>query len=359
MKRKTLNRNLLIQLTAMQKGLCGICGRPLTGSSVEIHHVKPLAKGGGNEFANLLAVHSACNRSIGANHVAPHENVENRWANDPFIQDYVNRGHQFNLIPQNGSEAERIKRVILCLLEEMPDMRLVEGISERQIPRLSSAAISDLLGYRTWFWNKDLCQLLIDTMNGLPEGVQPFPGVCSGMHFFEGGLDFQPDGQDDWYVPIAHIITPDGGASGFYLKRIPGSPTVIFEPGSIRLFKGPSIDRWMAAASAILRQRIAQSVEGVSRAERRRLRRWGYAPSFIDALEVREVRWRKVETASRSEESLVRKVGSWFRFWVTGHWRKQWFPRSQKHHPVFIHPHLKGADGMPIRYKPTVNVVDR
>jgi hypothetical protein len=54
-----------------QRGLCGICYRPMPPTTFEIDHIVPLALGGPHEMGNLQLAHKQCNRKKGAK--APHE----------------------------------------------------------------------------------------------------------------------------------------------------------------------------------------------------------------------------------------------------------------------------------------------
>lgn len=56
-------KKVLPELTHWQRGLCGICDEPLGGGKLQIDHIVPVSRGGGNDFDNLQAVHPACNRS--------------------------------------------------------------------------------------------------------------------------------------------------------------------------------------------------------------------------------------------------------------------------------------------------------
>jgi hypothetical protein len=39
----------------------------------------------------------------------------------------------------------------------------------------------------------------------------------------------------------------------------------------------------------------------------------------------------------------------WSRRWVVrGHWRKQWYPKSQTHDYVYIHDFIKGPEDKPL-----------
>lgn len=51
------------RLLADQHGLCAYCGQPMTFYHVD--HVVPLAKGGGNDAANLALACPACNMAKG------------------------------------------------------------------------------------------------------------------------------------------------------------------------------------------------------------------------------------------------------------------------------------------------------
>lgn len=61
-------RRCLPALIEAQGGLCGICGEALPSdlSTIEVDHIIPVSKNGGNEIENLQAAHMACNRRKGA-----------------------------------------------------------------------------------------------------------------------------------------------------------------------------------------------------------------------------------------------------------------------------------------------------
>lgn len=47
--------------------VCGICGEEIAeGDELHIDHIKPLARGGSNDFDNLQPAHGSCNRRKGA-----------------------------------------------------------------------------------------------------------------------------------------------------------------------------------------------------------------------------------------------------------------------------------------------------
>ena len=61
-------RAYLPTLIADQRGLCGICGKPLPDDLAAVHvdHIRPRAHGGTNAPENLQAAHASCNLAKGA-----------------------------------------------------------------------------------------------------------------------------------------------------------------------------------------------------------------------------------------------------------------------------------------------------
>jgi hypothetical protein len=52
--------DILNLLRKKQGGNCYFCGKPLSGSPTEVHHVIPVSRGGSNELENLALVHRSC-----------------------------------------------------------------------------------------------------------------------------------------------------------------------------------------------------------------------------------------------------------------------------------------------------------
>jgi 5-methylcytosine-specific restriction endonuclease McrA len=44
------------------RGVCGICGKPVEGPVFEIDHIVPLSRGGAHTMANVQLAHRTCNR---------------------------------------------------------------------------------------------------------------------------------------------------------------------------------------------------------------------------------------------------------------------------------------------------------
>jgi len=75
----------------------------------------------------------------------------------------------------------------------------------------------------------------------------------------------------------------------------------------------------------------------------RRLRREGHEIS-----DIRVVTLRKRDSIKPKGSDPI-PVDWSCRWIVAGHWRKQWYPSSQEHKPIYIEPFVKGPDSKPLR----------
>jgi hypothetical protein len=104
--------------------------------------------------------------------------------------------------------------------------------------------------------------------------------------------------------------------------------------------------RWFGAALSFMGQRIAvPRMEQADRPARRRFARQGV--DHVPLLRVVELRQR---------DAAVRPVGgdghgvAWScRWFVRGHWRRQFFPAAGVNRPLWISPHLKGPESKPLK----------
>jgi hypothetical protein len=66
------------------------------------------------------------------------------------------------------------------------------------------------------------------------------------------------------------------------------------------------------------------------------------------------VQLRKTVKRTREDGTAQHEPIEWdFQWTVRGHVRQQWYPSLQKHLPVWIHPHIKGPEGKPLRPRTT------
>lgn len=94
---------------------------------------------------------------------------------------------------------------------------------------------------------------------------------------------------------------------------------------------------WLLMSQPVGEVRIAE----FSRNERRRIERRNITPPAV-----RVITLRRPASSSAGEGASEREYQhQWI---VRGHWRNQWYPSVQDHRPVWIAPHIKGPEGMPL-----------
>lgn len=114
---------------------------------------------------------------------------------------------------------------------------------------------------------------------------------------------------------------------------------------------GPT--RWLVALWRFVQQEVTVSErERVSRGIRRSLPRIG----FPDEGYVTKIRLRRAQRKEAGEE-----IGSGRhlteRHIVSGFWKRQWYPSTQTHRPIYIHPYVRGPEGTPLRERRARGVI--
>lgn len=91
------------------------------------------------------------------------------------------------------------------------------------------------------------------------------------------------------------------------------------------------------------------SPERMGRGERRRMEKAGLPRHEYEAM-VSVIELRAAEQAQPSGDTSGE--AEWrHHWWVRGHWRAQWFPSEQAHHPVWVSPYVKGDLDKPLLEK--------
>jgi hypothetical protein len=155
--------------------------------------------------------------------------------------------------------------------------------------------------------------------------------------------------EDAWNLPFREIVTrwnigvPPLTLQHFYPIRIGNNVPILkderAEPGreivaqAMRLF---------VAMNLIAQQKIGEPVIlNPDRAQRKRAQRYFHGDERLITL----ITLRRKNVKHDNEEP--QKV-EWSRRWaVRGHWRKQWYPKSQTHDYVYIHEYIKGPEDKP------------
>lgn len=120
---------------------------------------------------------------------------------------------------------------------------------------------------------------------------------------------------------------------------------LLFGDESIDAYEGHSHKQaraFLLLCSWLLMQQTVASTdsEQPERSTRRRLAKAGVTE--IAPIRVVSLRHRSALPTGRSEREYLH------RWMVRGHWRRQWYPKQDRHVPIWISPHIKGPDGAPI-----------
>lgn len=112
------------------------------------------------------------------------------------------------------------------------------------------------------------------------------------------------------------------------------------------------------ASIMVMNQKVA-GIAGVhaDRAATKRFKREGItAPSMLNIVTLRRLLDRGKFFPDETEAEDVNWSHRW---WVKGHWRFQYYPSRNEHEWIYIEPHVKGPDHLPVILKPDVYFVER
>jgi hypothetical protein len=147
---------------------------------------------------------------------------------------------------------------------------------------------------------------------------------------------------ESWSTPIGAFTLPfvEGMNPWAHDIRRFETPDDIPE-GALEI--GRETRRYFMAFLAFIEQTLITVSDGrPDRATRRRLQKWFHEDPIIKV-----VKLRRSESARSPDPS---NAGDWaFQWLVSGHWRRQWYPASNRHKPIWISPHVKGPENKPLK----------
>lgn len=116
-----------------------------------------------------------------------------------------------------------------------------------------------------------------------------------------------------------------------------------------RLWAG-ELRHFMQALFAVMGERyVTLRDPAPSRTERRRAERAGWDTNNIRVVDFMTTRTTTSTGSADSAETGVEWSQQW---WVSGHWRNQWYPSLQQHRLRYIAPHIKGPQDRPLGAPP-------
>jgi hypothetical protein len=122
-------------------------------------------------------------------------------------------------------------------------------------------------------------------------------------------------------------------------------PIATLVGGEVTAFEdAKGVGRWMAIIKTtwlLMQQQVTDVTDAeYDRAARRRLQKQGIEPPTV-----RVINLRRVAHSAGTGESDRERHHTWI---VRGHWRNQWYPSRGVNRPIWIAPHLKGPEGLPL-----------
>lgn len=209
----------------------------------------------------------------------------------------------------------------------------------RACPMPSHTISSDLLPFPFTYHSTEVAYD-VQASGGSPSDI----AECSGRYDMDATL-------------IAHI-PPDRGLAITQLMSSPNAPqgAVVAVASSLTYgtrFPEDIPEGARPAAQVILSMlaflRSPYAVMDLRQLPRQMRRHGGCAPEDVDKLvNVVTLRRETKETIAAYEAASVEWKHRW---WVSGHFRAQWYPSTQSHEVIWIPPYLKGPEGAPMLNK--------
>lgn len=165
----------------------------------------------------------------------------------------------------------------------------------------------------------------------------------------------QLDHYEDMLWILPHMHTRGSSRDGDFALHLPWwfgmTSKDFYEAGSDEERIYAPFYNYFACLMTFLSQRIAVAEpHRLDRAARHRLEKAGLEHDPI----IRTITLRRY--GSPRDQSPERQEVDWSsRWWVRGHWRRQWFSATKVHRPVWITPHIKGPADKPVK-KPSNKV---
>lgn len=358
-KKKANYRTSIIRiLLGQQRGFCALCEKALPLDDAEIDHIHPQALGGTDEPDNLQAVHSICNKRKG-------NSVSDRYAADegfglrelkecPFYNHYIEtmKTNRVKQAPVDHVAAEGLRR-LMFVCDKPPGMRLA-------------------MGMQTWFWESENWHKAFEVP--LPKGdMEPRPGIGVGIHFFRAdGMERTPSvvvgrmSEPDYsgMLEIVAIVISeknDHAVVGIDVgkTRESGKIQMLVYPVDERFPDNKMLKDLLIKMTVFLEYKVVDMEQvKAPRGFRRRLKKGSPQEADMNRTSINVVRWRKFERRTDGNGNPI--GGKDFCWPVVGHIRRQYYPSTGKHHPIWIEGHVKGNLNAPMKKKSlTINIVDR
>lgn len=217
-----------------------------------------------------------------------------------------------------------------------------------------------LLQATPYLWHEDIFDIASAAplpKHTISRDVLPYPVMFWSMETAHGGAGGNEDAEWNW-IFVLHRATQILVASDYSVGddhehisvNVGGLPYGGAWPADVPVEARASTELILKLCSFLASPLVVKDGTRMSRPQRRALGRAGHPPREQDEL-VNVVRLRRYEHASAKGGDGGSDVEWSHQWWVSGHYRAQWYPSLNAHKVIWIAPHLKGPGDKPLREK--------
>jgi hypothetical protein len=166
-----------------------------------------------------------------------------------------------------------------------------------------------------------------------------------------------PTGENNWllllHTPVGIRVFGDLSVSSTDIKIVVGDiPYGRVYPDDFKGIESEGAGRILSRLAFLISPYVSPEDGRLPRSWRRELARNGATATLADPL-IRVVKLRRdaSENVVREREDGGRSVDWKHQWWVSGHYRAQWYPSEEAHKVIWIAPYLKGPTDKPVSKK--------
>lgn len=284
----------------------------------------------------------------------------------PFCSEYVRvrdahaaRGEGFRNTEAWHALGERLQAALMTAFANSDD---AQGRITADVDQAYALGLGMwMLRATPYLWRTDIFQIANAAplpKHTISRGVLPYPLMFWSLETAYGNAadtSEEPRGDFNWmFVMLAQdqiaVVWDETRPPDSIHIRTGGIPFGAAWPNDVPEDERPGIGFVLKLCAFLSSPLIDTGGTRLSRADRRRLARSG-RPLQEQEEPIHVVKLRRPEHHDAGDHDGQGDVTWRHQWWVTGHYRAQWYPSLDAHKVIWIAPHLKGPDGKPILEK--------
>jgi hypothetical protein len=284
-------------------------------------------------------------------------------AADPLLKRYMARGADPQRLPSNTKPehafAERIGAALSCLEAARGDIPILSPLKPESASAAAAGIGAMLLMATVYLWENKI-EALADqaplpkhtvSRNVLPYPLMFWSRETAHVSDEDGGWE------NNWVGVIHHTdccfvvgdrIGNDGSVQVAFFPIIYGKVWPHDYPNGAT----PTIGTILKRCAFLGSPYVVTERRKLPRHIRRQIAREEGGETERLQQEMHVVKLRRLQTRSLAKQGGEPHTVEWqHRWWVSAHYRAQWYPSEEAHRVIWIAPHLKGPDDKPILEK--------